>query len=82
MDRKPSLSQPSFTDHFIAATFAGVVAVGILASVTELFVRDGWPMERLAAAERACVANGQVAEHDACMRQWLSAPRAAIIAST
>jgi hypothetical protein len=22
--------------------------------VTELFVRDGWPMERLVVAERAC----------------------------
>jgi hypothetical protein len=82
MDRKPSLPHPRLTAQFIAATFAGVVAVGILASVTELFVRDGWPMERLAVAERACVATGQVAEHDACMRQWLSAPRAPIIAAS
>ena len=81
MDRKPSLSHPPLTTHFIAAAFAGVVAVGILASVTELFVRNGWPMERLAVAERACAADGQVARHDACMRQCLSAPRAQIMAS-
>lgn len=61
MNRKPSLSHPSLTAHFIAATFAGIVAVGILASVTELFVRDGWPMERLAVAERACAANARPA---------------------
>jgi hypothetical protein len=48
MPMKPSLSQPRLATQMIAATFAGVIAVGMLASVTELFVRDGWPMERLA----------------------------------
>ena len=61
MPMKPSLSQPRLATHLIAVTFAGIIAAGILASVTELFVRDGWPMERLAVAERAHVAaaNGQ-----------------------
>jgi hypothetical protein len=52
MPMKPSLSQPRLATQMIAATFAGVIAVGMLASVTELFVRDGWPMERLAVGER------------------------------
>ncbi len=39
--------------HFVAAALAGIITIGILASVTELFLRDGRPMERLAAAERA-----------------------------
>jgi hypothetical protein len=56
MPMKPSLSHPRLATHFIAATFAGIIAVGMLASVTELFVRDGWPMERLAVGERAYVA--------------------------
>jgi hypothetical protein len=56
MPMKLSLSQPRLATQMIAATFAGVIAVGMLASVTELFVRDGWPMERLAVGERAYVA--------------------------
>ena len=56
MPMKPSLSQPRFATQMVAATFAGIIAVGMLASVTELFVRDGWPMERLAVGEHAYVA--------------------------
>ena len=52
MHTKPRLSHPHLAAHLIAATFAGVIAIGMLASVTELFVRDGWPMERLAVGER------------------------------
>jgi hypothetical protein len=59
MHLKPSLSQPRLATHLVAATFAGIIAVGILASVTELFVRDGWPMERLAVGERAYVPAGR-----------------------
>ena len=49
---KPSLSQPRLATQLIAATCAGIIAVGIFASVTELCVRDGWPMERIVVAER------------------------------
>ena len=56
MPMKPTMSQPRLAAHMIAATFAGIIAVAVLASVTELFVRDGWPMERLAVSERAYVA--------------------------
>jgi hypothetical protein len=44
MPRKPSLSPHRLAARLIAATFAGIVTVAILGSVTELFVRDGWPM--------------------------------------
>ena len=56
MPMKPSLSHDRIATHLIAATFAGIIAVGILASVTELFVRGGWAMGRLAVAERGYVA--------------------------
>jgi hypothetical protein len=61
--------------HFVAAALAGIITIGILASVTDLFLRDGRPMERLAAAERACVDHPYVSEREACMREWAATAR-------
>jgi hypothetical protein len=82
MNRKPPLVRPRLITSFIAATLASIMAIGILAAVTELFQRSGAPMERLVAAERACVYHAYVSEREACMRQWLAAARSPSIAST
>lgn len=75
MFAKPAVSPLSPATHFVAAALAGAITIGILASVTELFLRDGPPMERLAAAERACVGHVYVSEREACMREWAASTR-------
>jgi hypothetical protein len=67
--------------HFIAAALASVIAAGILAGVTELFQRNGLPLERLVAAKRACTGHAYVSGREACMREWAAAARSARIAS-
>ena len=81
MTTKPTLPQSRPVTHFIAATLAGIVAIGLLSSVTALFQRDGRPLERLAVAERACVAHAYVSEREACVRQWLAETRSLSTAS-
>jgi hypothetical protein len=75
MIAKPAVPPLGPATHFIAAALAGIVTVGILASVTELFMRDGRPMGRLVAAERACVGRTYVSEREACMREWAALNR-------
>ena len=82
MNVKPTLARPCLVTSFAAATLASILAIGILAEVTELFQRNGAPMERLVAAERACIEHTYVSEREACMRQWLAAARSPSIAST
>ena len=81
MNVKPTLPHLSPAAHFIAAALAGVITIGILASVTELLQRDGRPMERLVAAERACMGHAYVSEREACMREWAAARQSASVAS-
>ena len=61
--------------HFVAAALAGIITVGILASVTSLFMRDGRPLEQLVAAERACATHAYVSERETCMREWAALKR-------
>jgi hypothetical protein len=75
MYMKPTLPRPRPITSFVAATLASVIAIGILAAVTDLFQRSGAPMERLVAAERACVSRSYVSEREACMRERLAASR-------
>ncbi len=77
----PSLLPTRPLAHFIAATLAVIVAIGLLASVTALFQRDGRPMERLVVAERACVGFAYASEREACVSQRLAASRAMSTAS-
>jgi hypothetical protein len=81
MNTKQSLSPVCPVNHFVSAALAGIIAIGILAGITELFQRDGPPMERLAAAERACMGHAYVSEREACMREWAAAARFARMAS-
>ncbi|MEO8303152.1 MAG: hypothetical protein ABI724_03440 [Betaproteobacteria bacterium] len=78
---KPNLPPLSPITHFIAATLAGIVTVGLFAGVTDLFQHDGKPMERIVAAERACVGHAYVSEREACVRQRLAATPIVSVAS-
>ena len=59
----------------LAAALATIIAVLLLAGVVTLFERDGYPMERVLVAERACSASSYVSERETCMRQWLALHR-------
>ena len=71
MNTNTALKRSSVTT-FAAATMASVIAIGIFAAVTNLFMRSGTPMERLVVAERACTHYVYVSEREACMRDWLA----------
>jgi len=75
MNTKQHLARPRLIISFLAAVSACVIAIGLFATVTSVFQRDGKPMEQLVAAERACVEHAYVSEREACMRQWLAASR-------
>ena len=51
-----------------AVLVAAVISFGLLGSVAWFFQRDGMPLQRVAAAERACADRAYVSERDACMR--------------
>ena len=63
------------------SSVAAFIAIGLLTGVAFLFQRDGAPLEKLAAAERACTPRVYVSEREACMREWLAAARARNVAS-
>lgn len=81
MNAKPTFARPSSLSTTVAAALATFVALGLLTSVALLFQRDGTPLERFAAAERACTRYVYVSERQACMRQWLAIARASNVAS-
>ncbi len=56
MNTKPTFPQPTSLSTTVAAGLATFIAISLLTAVAFLFQRDGAPMERLAAAERACTA--------------------------
>ena len=76
MHAKTTFPQPSSFSTTVSAGLATLVAIGLLSAVAFLFQRDGAPMERLAAAERACTQHVYVSEREACMREWLAASAA------
>jgi hypothetical protein len=58
--------------HVAAAALAALITIGIFSGVVELLHHDGRPLERLAAAERACASRAYVSEREACVREWLA----------
>jgi hypothetical protein len=64
-----------------AAAFAAVIALSILWAVVALFQSRGAPMERLAAAERACTHHAYQSEREACMQRWLDDTQATRLAT-
>ncbi len=75
MNAKPDASRSSPAVHFVAAALAAIITVGIFSGVTELMLREGRPLERLVAAERACAGHEYVSEREACMREWAASQR-------
>jgi hypothetical protein len=81
MNATPTFHRPSSLSIPVAAALATVIAIGLLTAVAFLFQRDGAPLEKLVAAERACTQHVYVSERKACMREWLVAARASNVAS-
>jgi hypothetical protein len=68
------------TQTVATATLAAVIAMTILWAVVTLFQSRGAPMERLAAAERACAQHAYQSERAACMNEWFAASQPGTIA--
>jgi hypothetical protein len=69
MIAKPDPFPTSSAVHLAAAALAAVITIGIFGGMTELILREGRPLERLVAAERACAGHEYVSEREACMRE-------------
>jgi len=80
MNAKLNFAFPSSTVTVASAALATVIAMGILWAVVALFQSRGAPMERLAAAERACAQHAYQSERAACMNEWLAASQPGTIA--
>jgi hypothetical protein len=72
MKLSPTLP-PQIGSTIAAATLSIVVSTLLLLGVTELFVRDGFPLQYLVAAERACSDYSFWSEREACVQSLLSA---------
>ncbi|HSN22462.1 MAG TPA: hypothetical protein VLS49_17385 [Usitatibacter sp.] len=81
MDTPPNLSHRPFIATAVAAALSLAIAVGVLAAVSGAFRRDGAPLERLRAAENACIDHEFLSEREACMGTYLAAARARHLAS-
>lgn len=81
MNAKLNFATPSSILTVAAATLAAVIAMTVLWAVVSLFQSRGAPMERLAAAERACVQHAYQSEREACMKQWSAESSAIPVAS-
>lgn len=73
MNAKLNFASSGSIQTVAAAAAATVIALGILSSVAVLFQLDGKPLERLAAAERACAHFSYLSERQVCMDSWLAA---------
>ena len=80
MKPKPNLADLHPGILAIAALIATAIAIGLLLLVSGLFRSDGFPMEQLVNAERACAHHIYVSEREVCMSQWLAASHASRIA--
>lgn len=72
-------ARSSLTTVAIAA-LAGCITIGIFLAVVTLFQSHGRPLERLAAAERACIARIYQSERQVCMQRWLTESRTLTLA--
>jgi hypothetical protein len=80
MNVKSDASPLSPAAHFVAAALAAAITIGIFSGVTELFLRDGGPLERWAQVEHACAVHAYVSEREACMHEWAALRRPTSIA--
>lgn len=80
MSETPIFATQASISTFAAAVLATVIAVGILSAVAIMFQRDGKPLQRVAAAARACVHHNYQSERQACMKEWLAGSQSGIVA--
>lgn len=73
MNRNLTPERPRGAAIAIAAALSTLIAVGIMAGVTDLFQSRGAPMAQLADAERACALQIYVSDRERCMREWIAA---------
>ena len=72
MDAKPAFAEPHPARTFAAAVLAAVIGLGIFWCVATLFQSHGKPLERVAAAERACTSHAYQSEQRDCMKRWFA----------
>ena len=70
---KLNFASGSSIQTVVAAATATVIAFAILWTVVFLFQRDGEPLQRVAAAERACAHHHYLSDRRACMNDRLAA---------
>ena len=70
MNAKPILARRPIGTTLVAAALSALVAIGLLSTVSSLFLRDGAPLEQAAIAGRACADYAFVSERDICMRSF------------
>ena len=80
MNATPTLPRRHPLKSAIAAVLSVVISLALLASVTELFQRDGAPFEQVVAAEHACANYSYVSEREACVRVHLATARLTLLA--
>ena len=80
MSAQANFASTNPTQTVATAALATIIALGILLTVVTLFQSRGAPLERLAAAERACAHNTYLSERQACMNKWLAATQPVFVA--
>ncbi len=81
MNAKPVLARPHVGTTIVAAALSVLIAIGLLAAVAGLFLRDGAPFEQVVIAEHACANHTFISEREACVRLYLAASRVQNVAS-
>jgi len=81
MTDKPALDRQHLAITVVAAAFAALIGIGLLAAVAGLFQRDGAPFEQVVIAEHACANFSFASERATCVRLYLAASRVRNVAS-
>lgn len=75
MNANLTLDRTHGTAIVVAAALSTLIAIGVLAGVTDLFQSRGEPLAQLVAAERACAGQLYVSDRESCVREWLAVSR-------
>lgn len=80
MKSAPTVTAKEAISTFVTAALASFIAMAILSGVAFVFLREGKPLQRLAAAERACAHYSYLSERKVCMNAWLAAAQSGAVA--
>jgi len=81
MNAKPVLARPHVATTIAAIALSAFIAIGLLTAISELFQRDGAPLQEVVVAEHVCADHAFVSEREACVRLYLAASRVRNFAS-